>query len=265
MNIRGAIRVAGIGCVLLLPLIVSCGANIKDINTDPSFTAKKFADGGLAILGCTSVVVPDPDDLALSKQYTGPLREAINEKQRGVEVETWDNIQQTLGDDEILKCLKEFRESGTLDPATLGTLKGKLAGKSRYLLVQRIARDQLKFSQDEEQSNVEGEMGSVVTGYILGTERIVSVGFSIYDLEESKRVCDATVESSKGDTHEVGVSQVGTIGGLAGTVVDVKTDLDEIFNDDENPISKFPRPPSQKEIVERIYSRFAAQLPAAQY
>ncbi|MEJ2719681.1 MAG: hypothetical protein P8181_00890 [bacterium] len=107
-------------------------------------------------------------------------------------------------------------------------------------------------------------MGSVVTGYVLGTERIVAVGFSIYDLEEGKRVCDAKVESSKGDTHEGGVSQVGTIGGVVGTTMDVKTDLDEIINDDENPISKFPWPPSQEEIVDRIFSRFAAQLPASQ-
>ncbi|MEJ2719680.1 MAG: hypothetical protein P8181_00885 [bacterium] len=91
MNLRGAARIAGMACVLLLPLIVSCGANIKDINTDPSFTAKKFADGGLALLGCTSVVVPDPDDVELSKQYSNPLRDAINEKQRASRVTSWLN------------------------------------------------------------------------------------------------------------------------------------------------------------------------------
>ncbi|UCH84384.1 MAG: hypothetical protein JSW50_01470, partial [Candidatus Latescibacterota bacterium] len=110
----------------------------------------------------------------------------------------------------------------------------------------------------------EGEMGSVTTGYVLGTERIIAVAFSVYDLENNKQVFDATVESSKGEAHEVGLSQAAYIGGIAGTVIDVNTDVDELFNDEENPVSRFPSPSDQKGIIERIYSRFAAQLPAGQ-
>ncbi|UCG53022.1 MAG: hypothetical protein JSW58_05560 [Candidatus Latescibacterota bacterium] len=263
MNVRRALRIARVGCVLLLPLIVSCGATVKSLDTDPSFTAKAFADGGLALLGCTTVVMPGSDDLDLSDRYSPPLRQVIKEKQRGVEVAEWKNTRQTLGDEKIQECLKAFHDTGMLEPATLQGLKGSLAGEARYVLVHRIESDQLKFHLEEEQSNVEGEMGSVTTGYLLGTERVIAIAFSIYDLEDGKRVCHATIEDAKGERHEVGVSASSTIGGIAGTTMDVNKDLDKIFNDDENPLSKFPSPPEQEEVVKRIYAKFAARLPAA--
>lgn len=264
MSTRRAVRIARMVCVLLLPLIVSCGAQVKSLNTDPSFTAKNFADDGLAILGCTTVVIKDSDDLDLSNQYCGSLRQEILEKQRGVEVKEWESVRQTLGDEKVLECLKEFHDNGTLQPATLQSLKRALAEESRYVLVHRIESDQLKFHEEEEKSNVEGEMGSVTTGYLLGTERIISIAFSVYDLELDKRVCEATIESGKGTRHEIGVGQRGNIGAVVGTVMDVDTDLDDIFNDEENPISKFPSPPDQEDVVKRIYAKFAAQLPASQ-
>jgi hypothetical protein len=262
MNVRKTVRIASVGCVLLLPLIVSCGASVKMVNQDPSFTAANFADGGLAILGCTTVVVPDSDDLVLSDRYCGSLRQEIKEKQKGVEVGEWGSVRQMLGDETILKCLKEYHDLGTLEPATLESLKGPLAENWRYVLVHRIESDQLKFSQEVEKSKMGGELGSVTTGYALGTERIISVTFSIYDLEDAKRMTETTIESSKGKSHEIGLGQSSNIGGVVGTVIDVDRDLDGIFKDRENPISKFPWPPSQDDIVNRIYARFAIQLPA---
>lgn len=263
MNVKRTVRMTRMACVLLLPLIVSCAANVKMVDTDPSFTAENFADGGLAILGCTTTVIAESDDLDLSSRYCPSLRKEIKDNQRGVEVEEWEAVRQTLGDEKTLECLKEFRTLGTLDPATLQSLKGTLAQTSRYVLVHRIESDQLRFSQEEQKSKMDGEMGSVTTGYVLGTERIVSMTFAIYDLRNGKRMTETTIESGKGKNHEIGLSYSADIASVVGTVVDVDRDVDEIFEDEgNNPVSMFPLPPEQEDIVDRIYARFAIQLPA---
>ena len=262
MNVRRTVRIASVGCVFLLPLIVSCGASVKMVDRDPSFTAENFADGGLAILGCTTVVISDSDDLDLSDRYCSSLRQEIMGKQRGVQVQEWGTVRQTLGDEKTLECLKEFHDLGRLEPATLESLKAALAQNSRYVLVHRIESDQLSFSQEEEKSKVAGEMGSVTTGYVLGVERIISMKFSIYDLKDGKRMTETRIESSKGKNHQISIAYAGNVGGVVGTVIDVDRDLKDIFNDETNPVSKFPWPPSQEDIVDRIYSRFAIQLPA---
>lgn len=246
-----------VGCISLLLITVSCSTKISDIRTDPSFSPERVTESGLAILGCTSIVADTLDAFVLSNQLSVHLQQALRKERGNIKIVEWGDVRRAVGDEKLQRCLAAVREYGTLEATLVESLSAGLGNGARYVIVHRIESDQLKFNESDDQEFVDGVW--VVKGTLLKTTRSISVAFSVYDLENGKRVWEATIEGAKETKRKVGLDEPLDIGGWVGTAVDVVDAMDEIFGEDD--AVQFPKPASQASVMKSIYGKFAKELP----
>lgn len=257
MNKCSARSISGMFFVLLLPLLVSCSAKVKNIETDPSFTNDEMMSTKVCILGCTSIAVENPDDMMLSNWLSNELENALVKKREGIDVISFGEVRRAGGESLMKQCLQEIHDYGSIDPALLDDLAKELPPDARYTVVHRIESDQLKFGDDEVKEDRDGK--EVVTAYTLKTKRIISATFYVYDFQLRKRVCHATIEGNSETKREITLEEKADLGGILGAVVGV---VDAIFGEDEDErLESFPPPPTQDIVMRHIYNKFAEELP----
>ena len=246
--------ITGLYLILLLPLLVSCSAKVKSIETDPSFTNDELMNTRICILGCTSIAVENPDDMMLSNWLSNELRNAMLDKIEGIDVMPFGDVRRAAGERLMMQCLQEIHDYGSIDPPILDELAKELTNEVKYAVAHRIETDQVEFGEDEVKEN------EVVTGYTLKTKRKITATFYVYDLQQSKRVCLATIEGNSETKRQITEEErVDTGDGILGAVVDI---VDIIFSDDEDDrIENFPPPPNQDVVMRHIYNKFSEELP----
>ena len=260
MNKCSARSIPGLFFALLLPLLVSCSAKVKNIETDPSFTNDEMMSTKICILGCTSIAVEKPADMMLSNWLSNELKFALLEKREGIDVMPFGEVRRAAGESLMKQCLQEIHDYGSIDPALLDDLAKELPPDVKYAVVHRIETDRMKFEEDENRQDRDGT--SVVTGYTLKTIRMITATLYVYDLQQGKQVFLATIEGKDETKREITMNERVDLGGILGDVIDAAEAINEIFGDkSDERWENFPPPPTQDVVMRHIYNKFAEELP----
>jgi hypothetical protein len=242
-------------------LVIGCSAKVTHIDTDPSYTPAHLAARAVAILGCTSIADEVPDDIRRSTQLSPRLQAALHKELEGIDIVEWGEVRRMLGDRMVRRYLDEVLDFATIGPAVLDSLGVALRNVSRYAIVHRIESDKVEFDEDETGKHEDDEW--VKTGYELKTKRIISATFSVYDLDEGKRVWTATIEGNWVARKQISAEEAKRLdvgGGWFGKVVDTIYVLDDVFGEDDEKPNPFPPPPTEATVMERLYGKFAEEV-----
>lgn len=237
-------------CVSLFFLCVSCGAKISNKESDPSFNPTEMVNGGLAILGCSSIVPQHPEPLELSKELSTHLRRALLDETIDVNIVAWGDVRRALGEDMMRECLTAYDSYGSLDKAMIDRLAPLVGPLARYVVVHRLESDVVELSDQDNKEQIDGEW--VVKNTTLKTERTLTGSFSVYDLRTGTRVWNATIEGDVTTKRTIKPDEDHDIGGWVGTVVDVVDAMDEIFGDDDMP---YPQPATNSQVMDKLYKK----------
>jgi len=228
----------------------------------PVITLEAIIYGGVMSLRLLSIIsafalltfTVNPDDMMLSNWLSNELRNAMLDKIEGIDVMPFGDVRRAAGERLMMQCLQEIHDYGSIDPPILDELAKELTNEVKYAVAHRIETDQVEFGEDEVKEN------EVVTGYTLKTKRKITATFYVYDLQQSKRVCLATIEGNSETKRQITEEErVDTGDGILGAVVDI---VDIIFSDDEDDrIENFPPPPNQDVVMRHIYNKFSEELP----
>lgn len=249
-----------IRCVLwatTTALLISCSARVKNLEVDSSFTPEYLQQNGLAILGVTSIATLDTNDIALSRTLSTHVETAVREHRPDIRIVSWGSVRRKLGDGRLGPILTSVREYGSFGGADLDTLAVQLGDGVRYVFINRIESDQLSFNESDVTKQQDGE--SVKTGTKLTTKRTVSSTLWIYDLSSRKQVWYATIEGDIETERTVPVEEYVDVKGFLGSVINFAEAVDDIFGDAE--MQRFPRPATQTSVMDKIYEKFAKELP----
>ena len=238
-------------CIALILLTVSCGAKISNKETDASFNPAEMINGGLAILGCTSIVPDHPAPMKLSQELSTDLRQALLKETIDVNVVTWGEVRRAVGDDFMLECLVANDEYGSLGKALVDSLAPVVGPLARYVIVHRLESDVIELSDEDDKEFVDGEW--IIKGTKLKTKRTLTGSFSVYDLRTRSRVWSAIIEGNVTKERTITADQDYDIGGWIGKVIDVV-----IFGDNT---VQYPKPASNSQIMNKLYKKFAEELP----
>lgn len=238
-------------------LVISCSARVKHLEVDSSFTPERLQQNDLAILGATSIAGPDTDDITLSRNLSTHVENTVREHRPDIKIMRWGEVRRTLDDRTLEPLLASIREYGSFEDSDLDTLSALLGDHARYIFVHRIETDELSFSE----SDVTEQQGdeTVKTGTRLATKRMISSTLSIYDLTDRKRVWYATIEGDVETSRKIPVEEGVDIGGFLGSVINFAEAVDDIFGTPESP--KYPQPALQTSVLDKIYEKFAKELP----
>jgi len=244
------------GCILLLFLCVSCATKISNKETDPSFNPSGMVNGGLAILGCSSIVPEHPGPMELSHELSTPLRQALLEETIDVNIVAWGEVRRALGDDYMRECLVAYDKYGLLDQALVDSLAPVVGQLARYVVVHRLESDVVMLKDEDNKKQVDDEW--VVESTTLKTERTLTGSFTVYDLRQGIRVWNATISGKVTTKRKIKPDEDHDIGGWVGTVVDVVDAMEDIFGDDDMP---YPKPATNAQVMTKLYEKFAEELP----
>jgi hypothetical protein len=241
--------------------LAACSTRAINLHIDPDFTKESIMDGGIAILGCTSIIEDKRSDFALSRRYSVVLQNALHKTHPELEIVSWGEVLKSLGDETLKQQLKTVSNYETLDTTCLDSLASVIADDSRYIVVYRIENKEYKRSSSEIKNEEEK-----LTGHRYKVTCIVTAIFSVYDFQKRNRVLVATIEGKEDSSCDISINEkedLGEgIGGVLGTVLSVLDFFGNLLGGDEKEeIDPFPEPPSQESALMHIYDEFAKQLP----
>jgi hypothetical protein len=231
-----------------LCIVLACKTRVIGLVMDPSFTYEAITSGKMAIGGVTSALKSMPE--RERNLYADMMRRKFLEKRETFIILPAGVVAHLLGHEAYRNMMDEYRTYGRLNNTMKRNLMTKLK-TVRYIVFARIEKDNISKSRREVLYDEYGEeLENKKT--IMEITRSTDVSMNIYDLRTGVIVWSGTVEkiSSRSNEYVEKEKSKFFLIALIETIV-------EIFE----PSPEYPEPSSLDELLGRIFTGFAENLP----
>ncbi|MDH5717555.1 MAG: hypothetical protein OEZ22_07935 [Spirochaetia bacterium] len=246
LNKRNIKKFLSIGILFLVSVIFGgCGASMKGVRVDKSFTYQSVVSSQMVVGGVTSVI----SDIQLdeSNMLSNLLKTYFLERRENYKLMPTGVVSNKLGEKPYKDLLEEYKNNGALSEKSINVLREKTNGV-KYIAFVRIESDDITKSRNEiKVKKSADQMESKVT-------RSVSVSMTIYDINSNIIAWSGTGSTSKTNTSKYDIETDNALVAL----VKVAAGTKEKSIDEKYP---FPQEPNLKDVLERIFDTFADNMP----
>lgn len=235
----------------LLAVLFSCATKVTGLEKAESFNFNNVKNGKMIVAAVTHS--EDKWKFKDVVKETKSFKRQILEERNDLKVADSVKLVKSIGKKNYSKLMKEYDDNGFISDKTKKYLMNKVKG-FRYLTFAKVDSDNIsKFRKEEDQTDGNGKKTGK-TSMVSTVQRNISANINVIDLTDGKNVWSGSIAKDAKATLSYNVKKDGLIMGIVKAV----NGTEEQGPDVKYP---FPKAPSLKGILAKVYKGFAENLP----